>query len=389
MLTETLVKTTKLTDKGKTKNIADHGGLSLYVTHTGKFWRLRYYFNNKQNVLSLGEYPIVSLLEARQKQLEIKKQLRDGKHPVTERKKVNEWTFERVANLWLENWQSDKSEKHVSTVKRSLDVDVFPKIGRLPMDEITTFMIVQLVKKVGSRGALDVANRVLQKIGQIFRFAVAHGYIANNPVVIKPSEILPTRKQTNLARIHERELGELLQKIEAYQGTPATRIALKLMALTFVRTSELIKAKWDEFDFDRTRWNIPAERMKMKTPHIVPLSKQAISLLKSLKHVSGDNEYIFPSDLDCRKTPTMSSHTILRALKRMGYQGRMTGHGFRGLASTILHEQNYNHDHIEIQLAHSPRDAVSAAYNHALYLEPRAKMMQDWADYLDKRRNEG
>jgi len=382
MLTDRLIKSTKLTEKGKTTTIADSGGLSLYITHTGKYWRLRYYISDKQQVISLGQYPILSLLEARQKQLEIKKQLQNGKNPMLEKKKINDWTFEKVAKLWLDNWQSDKSEKHVSTVKRRLEVDVLPKIGKTPIDEISTLVIVNLVKGVATRGALDVANRVLQKIGQIFRFAIANGYATTSPVLIKPSEILPTRKQTNLARIDEKELGELLQKVEAYQGTPVTRIAIKLMALTFVRTSELINAKWSEFDFERLRWDIPADRMKMKTPHIVPLSKQAISLLKSLHYVSGTGEYLFPSDLDCRKTPTMSNNTILRALKRMGYQGRMTGHGFRGLASTILHEQSYNHEHIEVQLAHSPRNAVSAAYNHALYLEQRAKMMQDWADYF-------
>ena len=389
MLTDTLIKSTKLTLKGETKILPDSGGLSLYITHKGKYWRLRYYVNGKQQVMSLGEYPTVSLLEARQKRMEIKKLLHDGKNPITERKKVSEWTFEKVARLWLANWQTDKSVQHVNTIRRRLEVDVFPKIGAMPIDEVTTVIIVNLVKGIALRGALDVANRTLQKLGQIFRFAIANGYAVSTPIVIKPSEILPTRKQTNLARIDEKDLGELLQKIEAYQGTPLTRMAIKLMALTFVRTSELIKAKWAEFDFDRARWDIPAERMKMKTPHIVPLSRQAISLLKSLQYVSGKGEYIFPSDVNSKKTSTMSTHTILRALKIMGYQGKMTGHGFRGLASTILHEQNYNHDHIEIQLAHSPRNAVSAAYNHALYLEPRAKMMQDWADYLDKRRIEG
>lgn len=389
MLTDRLIKSIKLTEKGTIKTIADSGGLSLYITHTGKYWRLRYYIAGKQQVMSLGEYPITSLLEAREKQLDIKKQLQNGKHPMQEKKRVTEWTFTRVTKLWLTHWQIGKSTRHVETTKRRLELDILPKLGVMPIDQITTLIIVNMVKEIASRGALDVANRALQKIGQIFRFAIANGYTTINPVSVKPSEILPTRKKVNLSRIHEKELGELLQKIEVYQGTPLTRIAIKLMALTFVRTSELINAKWCEFDLERARWDIPAERMKMKTPHIVPLSKQAISLLKSLHYISGRDEYLFPSDVESRKTPTMSNNTILKALKRMGYQGRMTGHGFRGLASTILHEQNYNHEHIEIQLAHSPRNAVSAAYNHALYLEPRAKMMQDWADYLDKRRIEG
>ena len=185
-----------------------------------------------------------------------------------------------------------------------------------------------------------------------------------------------------MARIDAKELPALPRAIELYDGRPLTRQAIKLMALTFVRTSELIGARWDEFDFDARRWCIPAERMKMKTPHIVPLSSQAIEVLNLLRTISDHRELVFPGEQDFRKP--MSNMTILKALERMGYKGRMTGHGFRGVASTILHEQGYNHDHIELQLAHAPRNEVSAAYNHALYLEPRAKMMQDWADFLER-----
>jgi integrase len=176
-------------------------------------------------------------------------------------------------------------------------------------------------------------------------------------------------------------LPDLLKRIEVYKGTHVTRLAMKLMALSFVRTSELIGAKWSEFDMDAARWNIPAERMKMQVPHIVPLSKQALELLDTLHDLTGSGEWLFPGDRNAAKS--MSNNTILKGLERMGYKGTMTGHGFRGLASTILHEQGYDHEQIELQLAHTPRNAVSAAYNHALYLEPRARMMQDWADYLD------
>jgi integrase len=176
-------------------------------------------------------------------------------------------------------------------------------------------------------------------------------------------------------------LPQLLKAIELYRGTPVTRLAIKLMALTFVRTGELIGAKWAEFDMEAARWDIPAERMKMRTPHIVPLAKQAIEVLEMLRTLSGEGEWLFPGDR--RPARPMSNNTILKALERMGYKGRMTGHGFRGLASTVLHERGYAHDHIELQLAHAPRNAVSAAYNHALYLEPRARMMQDWADFLE------
>jgi integrase len=184
-----------------------------------------------------------------------------------------------------------------------------------------------------------------------------------------------------MARVDAKELPALLRAIEVYRGKVVTRLAMKLLALTFVRTSELIEGRWEEIDFEGRRWNIPAERMKMDTPHIVPLSRQATEVLELLQPLTG-GELLFPGDRDPKKP--MSNITILRALERMGYRGRQTGHGFRGLASTILHEQGYNHEHIELQLAHAPRNAVSAAYNHALYLEPRTRMMQDWADFLER-----
>jgi integrase len=179
----------------------------------------------------------------------------------------------------------------------------------------------------------------------------------------------------------------LLRSLEVYQGTHVTRLAVKFLAMTFVRTSELIGATWAEFDFETSRWNIPKERMKMKDPHIVPLASQAVELLETLRELTGYSEWLFPGDRNPRRP--MSNNTILKALERMGYKGRMTGHGFRGLASTVLHEQGYPHEHIELQLAHAERNAVSGAYNHAKYLEPRAKMMQEWADFLEQTLRKG
>jgi integrase len=219
-------------------------------------------------------------------------------------------------------------------------------------------------------------------VGQVFRFGIAHGYAKRNPATeIRPSDILKSSPKTNYACVDAKELPALLRRIEVYQGKQVTRLAMKLMSMTFVRTTELIEAKWAEFDLENARWDIPAERMKMRTPHIVPLARQALEVLEMLRDFTGSNEWLFPGDLNAAQP--MSNNTILAALKRMGYKGRMTGHGFRGLASTILHEQGYAHDHIELQLAHAPRNAVSAAYKHALYLEPRARMMQDWADFLE------
>ncbi|MCX8514589.1 MAG: tyrosine-type recombinase/integrase [Burkholderiales bacterium] len=386
MLTDTQIKACKLTIKGKTNTLTDGEGLLLFITHTGKYWRFRFRFIDKQQIMTFGQYPSVSLDEARKRRAKVKELLAKGIDP-REQQQSDTNTFDKIAALWLENWKANKSENHINRVIRRYQLNIQPQLGNKLIKDITTKMVIDLVIKVNSRGARDVASRILNHISQIFRFAIVHEYITYNPITIKPADILPAHTITNLARIEERELGVLLQRIEAYQGTPITRIAIKLIALTFVRTGELIGAKWSEFDFANARWNIPAIRMKMRKPHIVPLAKQTISLLNSLKYITGANEYLFPSDTRTTKA-TMSNNTILQALKRMGYQGKMTGHGFRGLASTILHEQEYNHDHIELQLAHSPRNTVSAAYNHALYLEPRAKMMQDWADYLDRRRNE-
>lgn len=200
----------------------------------------------------------------------------------------------------------------------------------------------------------------------------------------RPSDILKTARTVNYARVDEKQLPDLLRKIELYQGTHLTRLAMKLMALTFVRTSELIQASWSEFDLEAARWDVPAERMKMRTSHIVPLSRQAVEVLRMLHELTGKGERVFPGDRNAKRP--MSNNTILKGLERMGYKGAMTGHGFRGVASTILHEQGYPHEHIELQLAHAPRNAVSAAYNHALHLKARMQMMQEWADYLDQMR---
>jgi integrase len=245
-----------------------------------------------------------------------------------------------------------------------------------------------MVKVIEARGAGDLAKRALETTGQVFRFAIAHGYSSRNPVAeFKPSDVLLPTKKENYARVDAKDLPDLLRAIEVYRGKVITRLAMKLLALTFVRTSELIEARWEEIDLKAHRWNIPPERMKMDTPHIVPLARQAVELLELLHTITGAGELIFPGNRDPMKP--MSNNTILLALDRMGYRGKQTGHGFRGLASTILHEQGYNHDHIELQLTHAPRNAVSAAYNHALYLEPRAKMMQDWADFLEQAQRGG
>lgn len=374
----------------------DSGGLHLLITSAGgRLWRWKYRFDGAEKLMALGRHPEVALADARQRRDAARKRLANGIDPMAERMAektafivANEHTFEKIAELWLEHWHGDKSARHAAITQNRLKANVYPILGTRPIAEIEPMELVRLAKGIEQRGASDMAKRILQIVGMVCRYAVAHGYSKRSPASeIRPSDILKPTQKTNMARIDAKELPTLLRAIEVYEGRQLTRLAMKLMALSFVRTCELIGARWEEFDLEARRWSIPASRMKMKTPHIVPLSVQAIEVLELLRTISGNGGLVFPGEQD--STKPMSNMTILKALERMGYKGRMTGHGFRGLASTILHEQGYNHDHIEVQLAHAPRNAVSAAYNHALYLEPRANMMQDWADFLERTQRGG
>ena len=388
MLTDTRIKTAK--PQAKLYKLTDERGLHLSVyPNASKLWQMRYRTEGKERTASLGKYPEVSLAEAREKRDQMRKLIAKGIDPVQSQKAAKEAkklaqtnSFEAVARTWFEGWKDARSTRHAEYVIRRLEADVFPVIGSRPVSEIQAPELVKMMKAIQRRGALDIAKRCYQMTGQVFRYAIAHGIAERNPAGdIKPSDILPSRLKTNYARVDAKELPALLRAIEAYQGTQVTRLAMKLMTLTFVRTSELIGARWQEFDLQAGQWRIPAERMKMRTEHIVPLSIQAIQVLQILHGITGHSELLFPGERDHGKP--MSNNTILKGLERMGFKGRMTGHGFRGLASTLLHEQGFDHAHIELQLAHQERNAVSAAYNHATYIKQRAKMMQWWGDYLD------
>ncbi|RDS85012.1 DUF4102 domain-containing protein [Dyella monticola] len=380
MLTDAFVRSVK--PSARPQKLSDGGGLHLLVTPTGgRYWRYNYRVAGKQKTLALGVYPDVRLAQARACHQEARRQVADGIDP-SAKKQASALTFEMVARQWHAHWKIDRNERHAHYVLSRLEADVFPEIGALPLSEIPTSAFRRAVKKIEARGALDIAKRVLQTCGQIMRYAVANDLASHNPVAeVKPADVLKPHKRRNYPRVGAKELPGLLQDIDAYVGSEHTCLALQLMVLTFVRTSELIGARWSEFDLQASRWDIPAERMKMKTPHIVPLSQQAKAVLNKLKAISFGNELVFPGDV--RPTQPMSNNTLLYALYRMGYRGRMTGHGFRGVASTLLHEQGWPHEHIELQLAHQERDDTSAAYNHALYLKPRSTMMQAWADHLD------
>ncbi|CAJ0711967.1 tyrosine-type recombinase/integrase [Ralstonia mannitolilytica] len=384
-LTDAACRQTKAKDKPQ--KLTDGAGLYLLVNSTGKYWRWDYRFEGKRKTMALGVYPDVSLAQAREKHQAARKVLKSGMDPMADRKvkKEGSRTFEAVARRWHAHWAPARTAAHAAQTLRRLETDVFPELGRRPVDELTASAFRDMAQKIESRGALDIARRALQTCGQIMRYAVANDLAERNPVAdVRPADVLKPRKKRNYPRVSAQELPALLHAIDGYVGGIHTRLALQFMALTFVRTSELIGATWAEFDEKAKRWNIPASRMKMDSPHIVPMSRQALTLLEEIRAVSFGSDYLFPSERDQNKP--MSNNTILYALYRLGYRGRMTGHGFRGVASTILHEQGYQHEHIELQLAHAERDEVSAAYNHALYLPQRAKMMQDWADYLDRAR---
>lgn len=380
MLTDTQVRATKPGERSR--RLADRDGLYLQIEPSGgRYWRFNYRFNGKQKTLALGVYPDVPLGKARLRLRQAREQLADGLDPAFCKKAVGK-TFEAVAREWHSRWSAPLKGRYADYVLARLEADVFPTIGYQLPSAIPTSAFRDVAQKIEARGALEIARRVLQKCGQIMRYAVAHDYAARNPVTdVRPADILRPRKRRHYPRVDAKELPDLLRAIENYVGGEHTRLALKLMSLTFVRTSELIGARWPEFDLKAMRWDLPAARMKMKTPHIVPLSTQAKVVLQQLKAISFSRDLVLPGDVNPEKP--MSSNTILFALYRMGYRGRMTGHGFRGVASTVLHEQGWPHEHIELQLAHQERDEISAAYNHALYLEPRARMMQAWADYLE------
>lgn len=377
----------------KPVKLSDGHGLYLLVNPTGsKLWRWKYRYLGKEKLMPLGQYPGVTLAQARQARDDARQLLAQGTDPMEQRKAdkvaaqaAADDSFEVVARQWWTHWKGPRSPRHADYVIRRLEADVFPRLGAKPIASITAPQLVAMAKAIEARGALDMAKRAMQTCAQIMRYAVAHGLIERNPSAdVRPSDALKPRAKENYARLDAKEMPELLRKIEAYPGAPYTRLAMKLMAYTFVRTGELIGARWDEFDLAAAEWRIPAERMKMRTPHIVPLAPQAVEVLQALHTLSGHRPLLFPGERDHDKP--MSNNTILMALARMGYKGRMTGHGFRGVASTILHEQGYPHHLIELQLAHIERDQVAAAYNHATYLEQRRAMMAAWADHLDKMR---
>ncbi len=383
--------------KAKEYSLGDGTGLYLLVKpNGGKLWRWSYEFNRKEKLMSYGPYPAVTLAQARVLHEAARATKRQGIDPAVAKaetkhseqtlaKESSAPTFAALTTEWKKVWSKGKSVRYVTTVNTRLERDILPAVGNVPIDQLDKRVLTKIVSDIqDDRDAEELARRALQKMKQILRFAVAKDYIKINPLSeTMPADFLRAHLVKNFARIEKEDLPELLKRIEIYQGTPITRLAMKLMTLTFLRTNSMIGAEWSEIDFEAKRWTIPKERMKGHlSPHIVPLARQAIHVIELLRSISGRSKFIFPGQ--GAKNPTMSNGTILMALKRMGYKDVMTGHGFRGVASTILHECGHGHVHIETQMAHLKKDKVSGAYDYAKYLVPRTYMMQDWADFVDE-----
>ena len=389
-LTDIAVKSAK--PKDKQYKLPDGQGMYLLVHPNGsKYWRLRYKIAGKEKTLALGKYPIISLLEAREKRFNAKKQLAEGLYPSQEKKLAklqqninNENTFESIARQWHTKQIQKWTERHAYYVIRRLEADIFKEIGSRPINQITAPELLHTIQKIEKRGAIDIAHRALQTCGQIFRYGIATGKTQSDiSKDLKGS--LTTRKKTNYSKLEESQLPEFLNKLEKYDGDLRTKLALKFLILTFVRTKELRGARWEEFNFNSKEWHIPLERMKMREKHIVPLSKQTLITLEQIRKLHNNENFVFPSHTSPNKP--ISENTLLYAMYRMGYHSRATPHGFRATASTILNENGFNKDYIERQLAHGDRDQIRATYNYAQYLPQRTKMMQWWADYINKLAN--
>ena len=386
-LTDTAIRNAKLEDKPY--KLTDGRGLYLLVNKSGKYFRWDYRFAGKRKTLALGVYPEIRLKEAREKHEDLRRLLAEGIDPIEYRRQakaqsLSETTnsFETVAREWFLKNKHVWTEKHAQTIISRPENNIFPWLGGMATSSITAPMLLESLRRIEDRGAIETAHRVKQICGQVFRYAIATGRGERDPSADLKGALPPTKPKHMATITSPDKIGELMRAIDGYQGNLITRCALKFAPLTFVRPGELRHAEWVEINIEEQVWKIPAEKMKMRSVHIVPLSRQAIVVLEEILPLTGDGKYVFPS-LRTGSRP-MSENTVLAALRRMGYaKEEMTGHGFRGMASTVLHEKGWSTDVIERQLAHAEGNSVKAAYNHAQHLPERRKMMQWWADYLE------
>lgn len=375
--------------KAKTYRLYDERGMYLEVTKAGgTYWRLKYRFEGKEKRLALGVYPSVSLAEARKKQRTARSLLDRGIDPSVARatkaatEQADAESFELIAREWFDKNAPRWAQSHADKIIRRLELNLFPWIGAKPIAKITPPELLTVLRRIESRGALDTAHRAMQNCSQVFRYAVATGRAERDPSQDLRGALAPVKHQHYASVREPKEVAALLRAIDGFSGTLPVRCALRLLPLVFVRPGELRAAQWTEFDLEAAEWRIPAERMKRRVVHIVPLAIQAVEILRELEPLTGRGELLFPG-VRTRSKP-MSENTLNAALRRLGYdRDQMTAHGFRSIASTLLNEQGWNRDAIERQLAHAERDSVRAAYNYAEHLNERRQMMQAWADYLD------
>lgn len=386
-LTDTAIRKSKPTDKPL--RLFDGGGLYLELSPAGgKLWRMKYRHLGKEKRLALGTYPDTGLADARRKRDDARKLLADGIDPSEHRKATKAAgeesaanSFEVISREWLT--KQDWVPSYKIKVTAWFDNDVFPRIGKRPITELTAPDFLKMVRRVEERGAIESAHRILQNCGQVMRYAIATGRATRNPVTDLKGALPPSPEKHHASITEPDAVGGLLRAMDDYKGHFITRCALRLAPLVFVRPGELRQAEWAEFDLDAADWNIPAEKMKTRQPHLVPLSEQAVAILRELYELTGHRRYVFPGARSPRQP--MSNNAILAALRNMGYdKDAMSGHGFRAMARTILDEVlGYRPDYIEHQLAHAVRDPNGRAYNRTTHLPARRKMMQGWADYLD------
>jgi integrase len=375
--------------KERAYKVFDERGLFMLVTPTGgRLWRFRYRLGGVEKLLTLGGYPDVTLKRAREKRDDARRLVADGIDPSAKRhaeRAAQADTFEAIAREWLELQSRSLAPETMEILGTRLKSFLYPYVGSRPIASITAQELLAALRRIEARGTNETAHRVRSLAGRVFRYAVATGR-AQHDVAADLKDALAPVKSRNFASVTEpARVGELLRAIDGYSGQPITAFALKLAPLVFVRPGELRGAEWSEFDLDAAEWRIPAARMKMREQHIVPLSRQAVAILRELEILTGRNRYVFPSLLSAERP--MSNNTINAALRRLGYgSDEQTGHGFRSMASTLLNEQGFQPDVIELQLAHSERNKVRAAYNRAQRIAERRKMMQAWSDYLENLR---
>lgn len=390
MLTDTKVKQAK--PKDKDYKLSDEKGLFLLVkTNGSKYWRLKYRFAKKEKLLALGVYPEVTLKEARNSRDKARQLLREGTDPGAARRaeklavfEAGENSFKAVASEWFQVKMERKSKSYRDRSLRALEKNLYPAIGQRPISEITPPELLACLRKIESRGALEMAKRTKQVAGLVFRYAVSTGRAERDPTQDLAGALKPSQKKHFAAITKPKEVGRLMLAIDGFEGTETVKAALKLSPLLFCRPGELRHMEWSEINWDESRWELPAEKMKMRQPHIVPLSKQALKILKEQNLLTGKGKYVFPSARGASRP--LSDNGVRTALRTLGYDNEtMTVHGFRAMARTLLDEVlGFPPEHIEAQLAHKPVGPLGAAYNRSKYLNDRVFLMQKWADYLDQ-----